>query len=185
MKSGSSLSYRWVPLLAASAFVLAACTTEPPPPNIGTFEMQVTGDLTMQLQGEAYFGDMFEQLEGGVGRRFWAIELQNFTSDPYHIVRIEREDWGAPTVGTHQISANASATTFTAAYLVIDASGEHTHVEVDAVSGTLNITQVTPEWIYGTLTFTGSGQSVPTAGAPPIPLHQVHFQGSFEAARGM
>ena len=167
---------------AAVAVAVACGGNGTAPPDQGSFQATVSGDLSLSLSGTALFGTEGADFEG-FGIALTSGQVGQNNSD---LVLIARDNTARPVAGTYDIleiagvsCPDCTADDFTSIYW-----RQLTAVDVaflTSVSGTLTIDESAAEQVSGSFTFTASAL---VSSGDLESVDSVMVQGTFRAVPG-
>jgi len=131
-----------LPLLLALSFLWVGCDSDSTDLDSGTFQAQITGDVTKSFSGVASFGSVTAQDQA------FALSLSSPSGDAIAIARMVP---GRPPNGTiviADVDAGAENNAFWGNVVLLDEG-----VVLQSVSGMMQITTSTSTTLSGTLTF--------------------------------
>lgn len=160
-------------LTAFAAAALVACGDDNGPSGPGNdyrFELEVSGDMTAQLEGDAFFGAD----TGANGEPVFAILLMN--EDEESMVLLAKPGTARPGTGTYSFEVEPGNGEWSGA--LTSTEGEELLGFFIAESGTITITESTDSRLRGHIQFhaTGFTGDLGTEG-------EVNVSGEFEARR--
>lgn len=137
---------------ALAAISLVACGDSRDPSGPGDdygFELAVSGDMTAELEGDAFFGED----TGANGEPVFAILLMN--EDEESMVLLAKPGTQRPGVGSYTFAVEPGNSSWSGALTSTD--GDELLGFFIAESGTITITESTATRLRGTIQFQGSG----------------------------
>ncbi|MFC1639876.1 hypothetical protein ACFL3B_03825 [Gemmatimonadota bacterium] len=170
-------------LVVAVALAVGGCKDSTGPSD-ANFTATITGDLELELEGEAIFG---VTTSGGIDRWMIFLTAGQFMVDPdWDMIGISREASGTSIgVGTHTIVDAADddleAEDVAAAYMLGRHNGGSLGV-FGSVSGTLTITAATSNVVTGNFSFSATMHAA--VGDDARDLRDLMVTGSFTAEPG-